>query len=148
MVGVLVVSFEKFLKFWSSSYSSNIITLITQNFVPIKLNTLLYWKELFVEKCFCKLSFLFANLEYVYYQFDEASKKNFIIVYRAYIYSLLFIILFSKKQKIILNQKWRFWRELNIWNKKYYRCSLMFKHIPVQKVPTFKTFMNYGMFVN
>ena len=48
---------------------------------------------------FCKLSFLFANVEYVYYQFDEASKKNFVIVYRAYIYSLLFIILFSKKTK-------------------------------------------------
>ena len=33
-----------------------------------------------------------------------------------------------KQQKMILNRKWSFWRELMIWNKKYCRFCLMFEH--------------------
>ena len=39
------------------------------------MNTLPYWKELFLEKeYFCKLSLLFANMEYLYCQFSEVSE--------------------------------------------------------------------------
>ena len=99
LVGVLLVFIWQISEFWSSSYSSNIVNLILQNFVPTKLNNSLYWKELFVQKeYFCNLSFLFANMKYLYCQVDEASKKNFFIVYWAYIYLFLFIILFLKSK--------------------------------------------------
>ena len=108
--------------------------------------------ELFVQKeYFCKLSFLFANIEYLYCQVDETSKKNFFIVYLAYIYLFFFIILFSKsktkKSYLIKNEVFE---ENQTYEIKSIICRfpLMFKHIPVENAETFKTFMNCGMFVN
>ena len=100
---------------------------------------------------FCKFSFLFANMKYLYCQVDETSKKNFFIVYLGYIYLFFFIILFSKsktkKSYLIKNEVFE---ENQTYEIKSITCRfpLMFKHIPVEKVETFKTFMNCGMFVN
>ena len=87
------------LKLWSSSYSSKIVNLISQNFVPSKLNTLLYWKELFLQKeYFFKMNFLFANMKYLYCQVNEASKRTFLLcIEHTFIYS--FSLYYFRKVK-------------------------------------------------
>ena len=99
----------------------------------------MYWKELFVEKqYFCKLNFLFVNVEYLYCQFDEALKKNFFIVYRAYIYLFFFIILFSKSKTTTTKKSYLIKNEVFEENQTfeiksiYYKFPLMFKHITIE----------------
>ena len=89
-------------------------------------------------------------MKYLYCQVDETSKKNFFIVYLGYIYLFFFIILFSKsktkKSYLIKNEVFE---ENQTYEIKSIICRFpLFKHIPVEKVETFKTFMNCGMFVN
>ena len=60
-------------------------------------------EETLLKNNFLQSIFLFASVQYLYSQFVEASKKNFFIVYRVYIYLFFFIILFSKSKTI---KKW------------------------------------------
>ena len=140
LVGILVVFIWQISEFWSSSYSSNIVNSIITKSCSHKVEYLtIYWKELFVEKqYFCKLNFLFVNVEYLYCQFDEALKKNFFIVYRAYIYLFFFIILFSKSKTTTTKKSYLIKNEVFEENQTfeiksiYYKFPVMFKHITIE----------------